>query len=477
MKYMMNKNRLFILLSLFLGVCVVGCSDSDDSGTYSEDYSDALISSFTLPANPKYAPGLANVFFSIDQKGIYEAGLGYIGQIYNADSLPMGTVTNSLLANITTQSASEVMLYNYNTETKEYSDSSLYSTTDSINFSHPVYVKVVAANRITTKYYEIKVNVHKQNPDSIDWQLYKNNVLPEFNNIVQQKAVSMSGDAYWFTATPTNVYLNKAGVNDMSSWNKSNVSWSTSGMLDLSTLTVYNDDIYCLTENGEMLKSSDGITFSQAMSNNTGFVNIIGSYGENGSANQLIAIRKTDNVNYFSYFTAGSGWVNNGVVPADFPIEGFSNSISYTAGKRDRITIAGGKTASGTLVKSLWSYDGVDPWAVFPQVYLPGAEGRTLVSYESDPRYKDTFWFMICGQTGANAYTSSIYYSDNKGVSWREASSLVSFPKSFEARAFVSAIVDEDFYINLLGGKTTGNKELNQIWKGRLNNLVFKPIE
>ena len=84
---------------------------------------------------------------------------------------------------------------------------------------------------------------------------------------------------------------------------------------------------------------------------------------------------------------------------------------------------------------------------------------------------------MICGQTGANAYTSSIYYSDNKGVSWREASSLVSFPKSFEARAFVSAIVDEDFYINLLGGKTTGNKELNQIWKGRLNNLVFKPIE
>ena len=51
MKYMMNKNRLFILLSLFLGVCVVGCSDSDDSGTYSEDYSDALISSFTLSLN------------------------------------------------------------------------------------------------------------------------------------------------------------------------------------------------------------------------------------------------------------------------------------------------------------------------------------------------------------------------------------------------------------------------------------------
>ena len=291
MNFKMNKNRLFIILSLFLGVCVVGCSDDDSSVTYTEDYTDALISKFQLPANSTYATGLADVYFSIVQQGNYEEGKGYVGQIFNADSLAVGTVTSSLLANITTQDASEVMLFNYNETTKEYSDSSLYSTTDSIDFTYPLFVRVTAANRTTKKFYEVKVNVHQQEADSIDWTLYKNNALSDFNNVTNQKALSLNGTAYWFTSTLTNVYVSTSDANTLNTWSRSEVSWSGTDILNLSTMTIYEDEFYCLTQSGVMLKSTDGVTFASAMTDNTGFVNIIGVYGTESTARKLIAIR------------------------------------------------------------------------------------------------------------------------------------------------------------------------------------------
>ena len=466
---------MIFFLSLVLGVCFVGCSDKDDSENISVDNTDALISNFTLPANAKYASGLADLYFSIVQQGQYEEGKGYVGQIFNADSLPVGTVTNSLLANITTTSAYEVMLFNYSEETKLYSDSSLYSSTDSIDFTHPLMVRVTAANRTTKKFYEVKLNVHKQNPDSIDWQLYKNNALSDFSDIEQQKAIAYGDDMFWYTATAVKVTLNKSPKSDLSTWTPNDVSWTLSGMPDLSTITQFGDEIYCLTNDGEMMISSDGVNF-EGMSDNTGFVNIIGVYGVSSSSQQLVAIRKVDGVNYFSYYTKESGWLNNGTVPSNFPVTGFSNPVSYTMSKMDRLNIAGGITEGGAYISSVWSYDGVNPWAEFQQRNVRAGAGKTLVTYEHDPRYKDTFWFMLCGATSPISYTKTVYYSNDKGVSWKEAESLVTFPDDFTTRGFASPYVDEDFYINLIGGKNRSG-ELNQIWRGRLNNLLFKPVE
>ncbi len=471
----MMKNRIVLFVSLFLGVFLVGCSDKDESESYYPENTDALISDFELEANIKYASGLADVYFSIVQQGEFEEGKGYVGQIFNADSLPVGTITKSLLAKITTNNPYEIKLFNYSEATKQYSDSSIYTSTDSINFTHPVLVRVTAANRVTQKYYEVKLNVHKQNPDSIHWELYKENAVSNFTNIEQQKAVAFGSDIYWYTANSTNVYLNKSPNTDLSTWTSTDVSWTLSSKMELSTLTVYDDEIYCLTSEGEMMKSSDGISFTAAMADNSDFVNIIGVYGMS-SNKQLVALRNVSGTTYFSYYTNQSGWVNSGVVPSDFPITGFSNSVSYTVSKRDRLNIVGGKTAAGNLVSAVWSYDGVDEWAKFPQRNLIGTEGVAIISYEHDPRYKDTFWFMFCGKTGASGYSNRIYYSKDKGVSWSEASSLVTFPSNFTARAFVSPYVGNDFYINLIGGDSAKG-ELNQVWRGRLNNLVFKPVE
>ena len=83
---------------------------------------------------------------------------------------------------------------------------------------------------------------------------------------------------------------------------------------------------------------------------------------------------------------------------------------------------------------------------------------------------------MLCGATSTISYTKTVYYSSDKGVSQKEAESLVTFPDDFTTRGFASPYVDEDFYINLIGGKNRSG-ELNQIWRGRLNNLLFKPVE
>ena len=287
----MMKNRIVLFVSLFLGVFLVGCSDKDESESYYPENTDALISDFELEANIKYASGLADVYFSIVQQGEFEEGKGYVGQIFNADSLPVGTITKSLLAKITTNNPYEIKLFNYSEATKQYSDSSIYTSTDSINFTHPVLVRVTAANRVTQKYYEVKLNVHKQNPDSIHWELYKENAVSNFTNIEQQKAVAFGSDIYWYTANSTNVYLNKSPNTDLSTWTSTDVSWTLSSKMELSTLTVYDDEIYCLTSEGEMMKSSDGISFTAAMADNSDFVNIIGVYGMS-SNKQLVASLK-----------------------------------------------------------------------------------------------------------------------------------------------------------------------------------------
>lgn len=467
----MKIRKIYFLALSVLGMLTTACKD-ESSETDKSGYTDALVSSFALADNDNYDISLSDVFFTIDQYGVMDEDGNLVGQIYNADSLPVGTETKKMLANIGFDNPSKVTLYTA-TDTLEYSSS------DSINFSSPVKMEVIAGNGNNKKYYTIKVNVHQMLGDSIDWKLYVNDPLADAGTIVDQRALAFGSDINWYVRNTADVVLYTSPTTDLQRWTKEGVTLPAGSDPVLSSLRKFDDVLYMVDAAGNLLGSADGRGWS-VVSASGQFVNLIGTInGVNGNADRFIAIVTEGGKYYFSYSTDAANWAIDGELDSKFPISGYSNSLQYFGGTTQRIVIVGGKAQDGTLTSDSWSYDGgKNPWTALKNINseLPALQGASLFEYQSDPRYPDTYWMIMGGQLKDDSYSSTIYYSANKGISWMKASSTISLPSAFEARAFISPYVSSDFFIYLLGGQNAEG-ELNQIWRGRLNQLTFTPVE
>ena len=453
-------------LTLSLGACKEDSTEIDYSG-----YTDALVKSFKLADNSKIAPNLSSVYFTINQYGKVLpdnklTGDSLVGEIFNADSLPVGSNTTKMIAEIGLSDPKKVTLYTA-------SDTIEYTSTDSIDFSKPVLMEVLAQNGINKKFYEVKVNVHKQVPDSLHWELYVQDPLADAGRIQAQKAVVQGGEMYWMVRTASGVNLYTAPASNLSAWSKHAVVLPQQA--DLSTLCSFANNLYLVSESGALLRSSDGESWGVAVES-VKFKNLIGEYNQPNAAAQFIALTEEGGTYYFAKSTDAVTWSKGEAVPARFPLTGFSNPVQYYGGTTQRIVVVGGVMANGAYTSSSWNYDGVQPWVEFTQSILPAMQGASLITYEQSPSTKDTFWMLLNGETADQKYSSAIYVSPNKGISWIEADTLYTFPKDYQARAFSSVYVDSNYFINLLGG-TDNTGELNQIWRGRLNKLAFKPVE
>ncbi len=156
------------IAAIILGMGTSACNE--DSSTFStEDLdisydtnSNTAITSFSIKANKKILTGLDSVFFTIDLNKF---------SIFNADSLPKGTDVSKLLVNIGNSGSSKIVIKytDYKTQEKKELEYSSSNNTDSINFLDEVTVTVTSLNELQTKTYDIKVNVHKTEPDSLCW--------------------------------------------------------------------------------------------------------------------------------------------------------------------------------------------------------------------------------------------------------------------------------------------------------------------
>ena len=456
------------VLSLALGACKEESSVIDYSG-----YTDALVQSFKLADNSNIAPSLSSVYFTINQYGKVLpdnslTGDNLVGEIFNADSLPVGSKTNRMIAEIGFSDPLKVMLYTA-------SDTIEYSATDSIDFSKPVLMEVIAHNGINKKFYQIKVNVHNQVPDSLHWQQYVANPLADAGNIIAQKAVNLGNVMYWMVNGDAGVVLYTAPVTDLQNWTKAAVTLPEPA--DLATLSTFANNLYMVSTDGSLLRSADGQNWGVASDAMT-FKNLIGEFNKPNAAALFLGLiqNKTNGGYYYAQSADGVSWTQSDTLKANFPLTGYSNPQQYFAGTRQRIVIVGGLTSKGVPTSSTWNYDGVQPWQEFSQSVLPAVQGASLISYEDSPGKEDTFWMLINGKNATNQYSNDIYVSADKGVNWIVADTLFNFPATYEPRAFSSVYVDANYFINILGGESAKG-ELNQIWRGRLNKLAFKPIE
>ena len=465
------RNAYLIVLAVFAWA-VASCSDSSSSEVDYSAYTDALVQSFVLSDNDSVADDLSSVYFTINQYGKVLSGNAItgdnlVGEIFNADSLPVGTKTDKLLAEIGFSDPLSTKLY-------IGSDTMDYVATDTIDFSNPVILEVIARNGVNKKYYEIKVNVHTQVPDSLHWEEYVANPLSDITIIGQQKVAVIGSTAYWMVSTPSGVTsAYTSAVPGMKTWVKASASLPETA--DINTLATFDDNLYMVSKQGKLLRSANGTDWGIAAEQPT-FVNLIGEYAQPDEEAYLIAIVNDGGTYRFAHSFDGTTWTIGDALPTNFPISGYSNPISYYGGTMQRLVLVGGKNAAGSLISSTWNYDGVHPWQEFASTRLPQMQGSSVIAYETETKYPDSFWMLMNGVKADNSYSKVIYTSTNKGISWDVVDTLYTMPTLYDARAFSSVYVDSNYFINLMGGRNSGG-ELNQLWRGRLNKLAFKPLE
>ena len=149
----------YLLLAILLG-SLAACSKMSDSEVTL--YDDAAITSFTLGTVNRYVDGYKSTIkgseyrFNIDQNS---------HTIYNADSLPKGSDVAHIVCGVTTYNNSMAYVVS-----KDGTYMNYHSSADSLDFTTPRTFRVFSSNGSGYTDYTVKVNVHKEDPDSFVWK-------------------------------------------------------------------------------------------------------------------------------------------------------------------------------------------------------------------------------------------------------------------------------------------------------------------
>ena len=195
----MKLKVLNIIACLFVAACAItSCLDSEDI-VYETNYN-ASITAFSFDSIITYYP-------SVTKEGKdttlskYVVGSKYPfvidqirGQIYNADSLPKGTDISKVVVDINTDG--------YYVFIEAGENDSIWAETDSLDFTKPIQFKVLSEMSTFGQIYTAQINVHQQDPDTMNWTKLTSNFSTE---IKAQKAVYVNNSIFVFTDNETQV--------------------------------------------------------------------------------------------------------------------------------------------------------------------------------------------------------------------------------------------------------------------------------
>ena len=226
----------------------VGCNTSGyEAGENTS--SSVAVYSFKLAKDDSVLAHLDTVFFSIDLVK---------GEIFNADSMPYGTCTERLVPVIRLlDGVSRCELTSVDAEGKETVHNYVTNSTDSVDFSNgPVKLSIVSPDGLTSKDYQIKVNVHKVKSDSLVWTRTAMRSLP--SNIAApaaQRTVQLGNTLYCLTASASAASIATTDAPGADDWTVRSVALPDGA--DVSTFAAAGNSLYILAS-GSLYSSADG---------------------------------------------------------------------------------------------------------------------------------------------------------------------------------------------------------------------------
>lgn len=497
---MINKISWYLVLAMlatFVSLpALVSCNkdkDDDDTYSYSSSTQTTLIKAFGLQADDDVLASLDSVHFTVD----YDRGL-----IYNADSLPVGTDISALKVTVEFMNTVSSAIFTI-TGAKELPDTTIEYTssmTSSLDFTGKTLFTVTSADKSQVKEYDIKVLVHKVNPDSLSWpQSWRRDLPGCGNNTVAHKVVKM-GETYCALAFDGNQCdLLTASHPGQGTWLKTSLSLPFTPRV--STLMATDDALYMLADDGTLYSSANGQDWNSC---GVTWHSLLGAY-----EGRVLGVMAGDDGYYHDEYPRPQGF-NVSKVEQGFPVSGSSNMIhadnEWTLSQQ--AMLVGGIDADGTLLNAVWGYDG-SSWGRINSsnsTTLPALSGATLFPYytfrtlSGVRRYaKQLTWYLMGGKRADGSLNRRIYLSTSQGINWAEGDSTMCqasyMPRFYGAQAMVAnetctvdaanlmprrvaALVTswECPYIYLFGGYNEQGELLPNMWRGVYIRLSNYPL-
>lgn len=480
-----NRTIYAVLLALLLASSFVSCSkkdkDSDNTFVYATtSTSSALVSNFSLKANAEVMANLDSVFFTIDPER---------GVIYNADSLPVGTNISALKVTVgfrspVSKAVFTVLDSDKATTTYEYSS----NASDELDFRYGVKLAVTSADGLNVKTYDVKVNVHKMEPDSIVWPMSARRNLPGAADNNLAVGTASLGLNYWCLLRHSGGYVMSHAESPAGPWTSTRLDDFDA---DAASLAAAGDKLFVLRTDGQLLCSTDGQTWDTA--GDVHWIDIIGNYEDR----LLGLMTDADGKTCFDEYPRRDGFTPT-AVDDDFPVKHHSQLLTSVSSwsVAPQAVMVGGLKADGTPSNATWAYDG-SRWAKInsSSSLLPALEGPTLLSYYTHtievPSLKVSrreSWMVMGGRLKNGSLNTTTYMSNNRGITWGSAARSLSqspdMPPFYCAQALVHMttlsqgnVSWECPFIYIVGGLASDGSLHNNIWQGVLPRMTFPPLK
>ncbi len=459
----MRKTLYAIISFLAIPFFLSSCLDNDDT-TY-ELSSDALISAFSINDIETKIPSKttegkdttlivtttgSNYSFTIDQSQ---------NRIYNNDSLPAGTDVSKVTLNLS--------IIGYSIVYEKNEKDTIWTSSDSLDFTKPVNFKVYAYDG-TTRSYTAQINVHKQVPDSLQWTPIKENNF-SLNAAYRQKAVVFNDRIYVFAEGENQVQVTSTDMTDGHNWSTLQDIAGINVMADYSSVITFNNQLYILAQN-ELYTSADGENWNKVATNRTSFTQLFAA-----SSTHLYAISNQQIVESAD----ASEWTEQGEATDNFPTQNISYTVCRlnTNSSIERLVVVGERNVASDTTAVVWNkLSSENKWTPLYQ-QADNQYGCPKLKELAVIHYDDKLYAF----GGEKDYTTTLpvkafgalYESVDHGITWKATTANVMLPEEFIGQTDnFSYVVDTDNYIWIMWSGNNNERETN-VWKGKINRLGF----
>ena len=447
------KRKFFAFIALITAtLSLSSCLSSDE--TTVEYTHDTAITAFSLGSLDRYTKTKAGKDTLLKANVTGSDYKFYIDQaqrlIYNVDSLPCGVRDTAILATISSKNSSPILLMDIN---KRDSVAAYYSSSDSINFSVPRYIRVYSSDYSAYAEYQVTVYVHKELPYEFKWhELAQNN--SQLAAFLDLKAVACGDDVYVFGKTAEGLKIYKTANTDGMGWQEvtANVAFRAD---DCQNVVSMGNSLYILSA-GKIYASADGSNWQEK--------------GSDASLKQMVG---ASSKNLYAYTAAGISVSKN--QGASWTALALDKSVDYLPTNNlsmcstsirstknvEYLMLMGTRDKSyGDSIATIWNHvvdndaDAADnEWNYFE---LDSHQPYKMPMMDQVLTCAADTGFVAVGSNG------KWYKSKDNGVSWK-VDSLVTLPAAFtfNVNSSIGFCRDANNYYWLIRG---GN-----VWKGRFN--------
>ena len=396
--------------------------------------------------------------------------------IENKDSLPVGSDVSKVLVKI--EADSEGIVYERRNDKGEMKDT-IWTPSDSIDFTQPVSFKVFAMNGLMGVPYRVTVNVHKQHPDTLEWSHY---ATPAFSSgeLNKQRTVWFKEALYTFGAKKDgSVIAECLPINKVK-----NGTWKALAELPENTNTysiqAWKDNLFFVAD-GKLYRLTADNSYEQVGTIDN-LLTLVGNGNVKANNNVLFAYTKNQKIIALN--------ANGSVASQEFD---FIDNLKFTSDRLSSacFTARHNKSLTRTIVMSnasatdsiasVYAYTTNDnKWGkltVTETAACPNLENISMISY-------DNKLYAFGGGMPSKEIKpfEHFYTSVDNGLTWKKVAKCMVFPqeeseKHPDVHPFAnyytagvegsySTTVDNNHYIWIIWGN--GN-----VTKGRVNRLGF----